>query len=324
MHKLAPADFAKAHHLFRPCDYRVYVEAVFSGASPGELYVDDIAHPNAALMATLEPYLLVGSPENLRFNADLKAFLGQLIVQRTPFNGGDGLFVSVYPARWTVLLDEVYASAGRPRITDKRRHYICWQVPFDWQAKIPEGYTIRRIDTDLLADTRLTIPKDIPAWAEYALSGCQDRLQKGLGACALYQDEIVCWSLIVCAGGDRCELLIDTQEVHRRRGLATVTAAAMAEFCLADGFTSIGWDCSEYNIPSWRTAERAGFQLIRHDMQHYCMFDEAFHWWETGWIAFREGQYGAAIAAYEKSLTLNPNSSPATYYEIAEACARLG
>jgi RimJ/RimL family protein N-acetyltransferase len=324
MRKLTPKEFAKARHLFRPWDYRVYAEAVISGASPGELYVDDPDHPSAALMATLEPYLLVGSPENPQFKADLKVFLGEIMTQRTAFNGGDGLFVSVYPEDWTVLLDETYAAAGRSRIVDKRRHYICRQVPFDWRAKLPEGYTIRRVNAELLAKTQLAIPAEIPGWATYALANCRDRLANGFGACALYGPELVCWSLLVCIGGDRCELLIDTTEAHRRRGLATATAAALVEFCLADGFSSVGWDCSEYNIPSWRTAERAGFHLVRRDAQHYCMFDEAFHWSETGWIAFREGRYQETVEAYEKAFALNPAASAQAYSEAAEACARLG
>jgi len=44
-----------------------------------------------------------------------------------------------------------------------RYHYLCRRVSLDWRNSLPEGYTLRRIDRDLLADPGLVLPEDFDA-----------------------------------------------------------------------------------------------------------------------------------------------------------------
>ena len=86
--------------------------------------------------------------------------------------------------------------------------------------------------------------------------------------------EIVSWSLSDCVSGDRCEIGIRTVPAHRRRGLATVTAAAAVEHALSHSFTVVGWHCPNDNLGSIGTAERVGFRRERDYSAYYAFLDE--------------------------------------------------
>jgi RimJ/RimL family protein N-acetyltransferase len=127
-----------------------------------------------------------------------------------------------------------------------------------------------------------------------------DFLQKGFGFCTLHGKKAVSWSTTDCASGNRCEIGIYTHEDHRRQGLATLTTAAIVDYALSYGFSSVGWHCEEYNLPSIKTAEKAGFKLERKYIQYYACANEAFHLEETAQFYFRAKRYKEAIESYEK------------------------
>jgi RimJ/RimL family protein N-acetyltransferase len=87
------------------------------------------------------------------------------------------------------------------------------------------------------------------------------------GFCLVRGDELVGWcaSEYTCQpkpkGPRACELGIYTCEGYRRRGFATLTAAATVERCLAEGITHIGWHCWASNLGSAATARKVGFEL---------------------------------------------------------------
>ena len=75
--------------------------------------------------------------------------------------------------------------------------------------------------------------------------------------------QVVSWSLADCRSGDACEIGIHAVKEHRRRGLATITAAAAVEYALSNGYSMVGWQCSEDNLGSVGTAEKVGFERER-------------------------------------------------------------
>jgi len=84
----------------------------------------------------------------------------------------------------------------------------------------------------------------------------------------------VSWSLADCRSGDACEIGIHTAEPYRRRGLATLTAAATVEYALSNGFSTVGWQCSEDNLGSIGTAEKVGFERERDYTMWYAALNE--------------------------------------------------
>jgi RimJ/RimL family protein N-acetyltransferase len=70
-----------------------------------------------------------------------------------------------------------------------------------------------------------------------------------------------------------CEIGIHTAK-ERRRGLATLTAAATVEYALSNGFSTIGWQCSEDNLGSIGTAEKVGFERERDYAMWYAILKQ--------------------------------------------------
>ncbi len=80
--------------------------------------------------------------------------------------------------------------------------------------------------------------------------------------------------------------------------MATLTTAAIVDYALSHGFSSVGWHCEEYNLPSMKTAEKAGFKLERKYIQYYACANEAFHLEETAQFYFRAKRYKEAVESY--------------------------
>jgi len=107
-----------------------------------------------------------------------------------------------------------------------------------------------------------------------------DFLQRRFGFATFHEDaddavRVVSWSLVDCRSGDACKIGIHTAEPYRRRGLATLTAAATVEHALSSGFSTIGWQCSEDNLGSIGTAEKVGFERERDYAMYYTVLNEA-------------------------------------------------
>ncbi|MEM7034844.1 MAG: hypothetical protein AAF629_35210, partial [Chloroflexota bacterium] len=102
MYKLEPSAYASVQNLFQPWDYHVGPEAVISGNSPGEIYVDDVKHPTVALLATIEHYFLAGRDDQAQFNKALKQFLVEIVTKsREQFpDNGSSLHIVVHPETW--------------------------------------------------------------------------------------------------------------------------------------------------------------------------------------------------------------------------------
>jgi GNAT superfamily N-acetyltransferase len=161
-------------------------------------------------------------------------------------------------------------------------------------------------------------------------------MQKGFGFCMLHGKKIVSWSVVDCVSGNACEIGIHTREDYRRKGLATLATAATIEYCLSQGFRTVGWHCDEYNLPSMKVAEKVGFTLERKYIQHYACHNEAHHLEETAQTHFRAKRYSEAIESYEKFFATPQEELPewfrkvlpqelgTHYFRVAYAKASIG
>ena len=117
--------------------------------------------------------------------------------------------------------------------------------------------------TALLDDPDLVVPDHLRGWIANNWGSRERFLRRGFGVACVHDRSVVSWSLADCRSGDACEIGIQTRPAFRRRGLATVTAAAAVTHALATGFAVVGWHANEDNRGSIATAERVGFSLPR-------------------------------------------------------------
>jgi len=318
IYELPKNDYEKVRSIFKELEYNLIISAVIEGTSPGRIYVDDISHPKTAFLCSVESYHLAGYWDNSEFNTALGKLVAEIILtQDTVREDEDGIFIDFHPDSWESKLNDIFTI--RTPLKDKRRRYTCCELKVDWKSQIPDGYSIHRIDENLLAKPCLKIPDHVTHWMKTNWGSIEYFLQKGFGFCMLHNDKMVSWCIADCVSGNQCEVGIHTAEKFRIRGLATITVAATVDYCLSNGFTSVGWHCSDDNIGSWKTAEKVGFEKTKDYVFHYCMFDEAHHLAEMGLSSFRSKKYKKTVECYEKVFAMK-DDSPNYYYHLA-ACA---
>lgn len=334
--ELDKGDFDKVSPLFRKLGWNLITNALIEGTTPGRVYVDRVEDPGTAFMCTVEGYYLAGRDNNDEFIASLnKLIFGTMFAGDTVRKNETDLAIGFYPDSWKDKMPAVFQ--GRAPLEAARRHYVCTRLKADrWRDSIPERFQVRRIDEKLLRTPQLEIPEHVTDWMKINWGSISDFMQKGFGFCTLHDNRIVSWSIADCVSGDACEIGIHTHEDYRRRGFATLTAAAAVDYALSNGFRQVGWHCDEYNLGSIGVAEKVGFKLERKYVQYYACANEAHHLGETAEAHFRAKRYKEAIESYEKFLATPSEKLPkwlretlpqelgTHYFHMAYAKAAIG
>ena len=121
--------------------------------------------------------------------------------------------------------------------------------------KIPEGYELREIDEALLSRIEGRIVP-LNFW-----NSSMEFLTKGKGYCLIKNGEVAAVSFSAAVSSKQIDIGIETNEAHRRKGLAVVVAKKMTEYVLSIGKEPV-WDCDTANVGSRATAERVGFEVV--------------------------------------------------------------
>lgn len=326
IYELNKTDYDKVYPLFaRLAAYLTFCAAVLEGTQAGRVFVDDAAEPRSAFMITRDIWgYLAGDPHNDTFNRALnKAIFTRQVVAEEAF----GLLLHCHPEGWQKSL-RVVAHPRQP-ISTARRRYIGRKLRFDWQANIPDGFTIQWADHTLLDHPGLEIPSDVKNVLE-TRGPDGDPMQKGFGFVASREDgaagtsSIVAHAVIDSIAGGVGDIGLVTAEDFRRRGLATATAAAAVAYGLSHGLTMVNWDCGASNVGSLRTAEKLGFERERDHTMYLVHFDETWHLVNLAWHNLEAERYQEAHVVCDQIITKQDDPPSYAYLAAARVCAGLG
>ncbi|NCF68497.1 MAG: GNAT family N-acetyltransferase [Chloroflexi bacterium] len=323
MIELTLNEFEQCRPLFQEIEYSLSIQAAIEGNNPGRIFVDNKIQPSTALALTVEGYHLAGVHNNPTTNTALRRLLKERIFTGQIFVNGDwSMSLSIYPQTWESKLPDLVPTHEIEKLD--RYHYLCHAVQFDWRSHIPAGYSVRRVDRALPEAPALT--EALRGWIDIdEIWGTVDNfLDKAVSICILHGDQIVSWCTPDCVAGDRIDVGIITDPAHRRRGLATIAVAATVEQCLDQGFSAVGWHCNAGNIPSWKTAEKVGFQRHCHYTYYYYIYDPIDHLAELGWYHFKLGHYAKTTAYYDQVFAQRDDNPDYYYHLAAVAWAELG
>jgi len=325
IHELTSESYPNVRTLFRELSaYNATIPALLDGINPGYVLADDPGLPQSAIARTPEGFFLAGDPLDEAFAEEANTWLAEKHFDDESTVSGDGIFLRLHPKGW----EDRVATLFRPRepMTLVGRHYLLTELRYhDWRGRLPEGFTVREIDAELLDDSAVVVPDGILGQIEDNWGSRERYLEHGFGLCAIQGDVITHWSMADCATRDgRCEIGIWSLPEYRRRGLAAITAAASVEYALSHGFVRVGWQCADDNAASIRTAERVGFVLERTDTSYYCMFSSVHQEAESGWYHLRNGRPRESAAAYERLFALETDLPDFIYHTAARAFAASG
>ncbi|UCH32370.1 MAG: GNAT family N-acetyltransferase [Candidatus Bathyarchaeota archaeon] len=324
LEELKQNEFSRVLPLFRGLDYCLSFRATIEGNNPGRIFVDNTDNPRTALALTVGGHLLAGDHNNQKTNEDLRSFIAeQIFTGQVHVKSSRSMFLTLHPEVWEAKLQELIPT--HDIIRRKRYHYACNRVAFDWRSNVPAGYRVCRIDRALLDDTRIVFPDSIRTWMNIneQWGTVENFLEKGISFCVLRGHEVVSWCTPDCAANRQIEVGIITHPEHRRKGLATVSVAATAEYCLSHGFYAVGWHCNELNTGSWKTAEKVGFNRDREYTEYFYTYDLVQHLGELAWHHFQRKDYEKSVHYFEQLFKQQEGHANDTYHVAAEAWAAL-
>jgi RimJ/RimL family protein N-acetyltransferase len=320
--ELKPSEYEKARSLFQGFDYSLSIQAAIERNNPGRIFVDNLEAPRTALALTVEGTLLAGDHSDPTTITDLnqlfedQIFTGQVFVEEDW-----SMTLAVHPEEWEAKLSEIIPT--HQAFLLPHHYYLCRKVRFNWRRHLPRGYTVHRIDQDLLSDPALTIPEDLSQRIQRAWGTADDFVTNGAGFCVLHEDAIVSRCTADCVAGDRIDVGFMTAPVHRRRGLATAVTAATAEHCLSQGFTAVGVHCEADNLAAWKTVGKIGFERAKEYVYYYYIFDQVDHLAQLGWSHFNSGEYQRTVEYFEQVFAAREDHPDYFYYCAAEAYGAL-
>lgn len=320
--KLSKDQYERARHLFKTLHYQLAVEAMLDGSNPGWIYVDDEKLPTCAWMVNSEGFFLAGNPTNRKFNAWMEKWFEDYVQHGNKDWESDAvLLFDISGQDWVASFPDIFSL--RPPLEVSRMHYLCKAVKVDWRNLLPEGFQVSEIDERVLTDTNLEIPDHLRFWIKMNWGTQRDFLDCGFGTCIVHEGRIVSYSLADCVHENECEIGIQTLAEYRRKGLATITAAANVELAFSRGCKVVGWHTHDYNTASQKTAEKVGFELERTYLQYECHRVEAMHIAERALRFFMKEEHESAAETFEAALCVG--EVEAWVYALASRTnARLG
>jgi RimJ/RimL family protein N-acetyltransferase len=322
--RLTPDAYPRTRPLFADAAaYNVAIDSTLDGITPGTVWADG-AH-STALINTVEGWALGGDPTESGVEAWARFLCDDLFVN----NPDVELDLRISDA-WQAHIEALAARIERETIRWPRRHYVCHTLALpDPASRLPAGFTMQRIDAAFLdrADRgELKVPAHTIGWTENNWGTRENYLAHGFGFCTVDEatNEVVSWSVADCVSGTRSEIGIHTHPDYRRRGLASLTAAAAVEYALANRYNTVGWHCDEQNAGSIGTAERIGFTLERQYASYVYLGDAGSHHTLRAYRYLLDGDPQASIEAHQRALAVRGDYPYWVWFSAARAYAAAG
>jgi GNAT superfamily N-acetyltransferase len=258
IYELEPKAYEKVRPVFKGLENRVAIQAIIEGNSPGRIFVDAPVKPTTAFIWSEFRYsYLAGGAEDDAFNESLHQLLAQQLLPEARESHDPTLVLYPHPESWrkriaTLIRDQLPIELTRRTFTFDPARF----QQRGWPERIPPGFCMQRIDEQLLTRSDHKLAVGIRTLWRSASAF----LAQGAGFCLLdlNGDEMVSTCFSAFAGGNKREIAVDTDPQYRRRGFATLTAAAFITHCLQHDLEPV-WECWADNSPSTGLAGKLGF-----------------------------------------------------------------
>jgi RimJ/RimL family protein N-acetyltransferase len=265
MIECTPSQFPLALPFLGGIKQSVLPHAVIQGINPGRIYLDDLTSPGAAVVWLPSGYIFLGGDiESKGIESDLAELLEKQLVPESHALGNRGFVLTVDSERWEPRLDAVLNERSLVKIYRRpfRFNLLRFQKWRDWKERLPEGFSIQRIDAGLAKQP------DLQAEIRSTWGNPEDFLRHGFGFAALRGSELAsyCHTVFVCQNA--VEVSVRTLQDHWRQGLASLVTAAFLEYCLQIDKRP-NWECWWDNQPSIALGGRLGFDALEEYPVYY-------------------------------------------------------
>ena len=240
----------------------LYFSCILKNEAAGIIWGNTSHHPNFLLVFSpyQEGFQLMGEPLSQNEWAAFKNwFIGTII----PFIKKQELEYFEFGADTKELADMFQAIFTDYEIFSAPQKIFRW-VQTSFVPICPSEYQVEKVDSDFFSKPYSN--KDfIQSELERAYGTLDSFFKYGIAYVAIYQNTIVARADMLFSHGGYGNISVNTDELHRRKGLSTLLTMKTIEETLHLGLTPV-WDCTDDNLPSEKTALKCGFKLIREDI----------------------------------------------------------
>lgn len=216
----------------------------------GRGWLDDLEMPRCAAIKVGDFGFIAGDSKS-------KA-AGKMVLRLSQGFKGSWLLIIPENEAWGRIIKECYPNRNYEitRYTMEKCSEFPEEQLRDNINKLPEDYQLVPLNEELyevcIKNKRM---KDLCSQFDSA----RDYQRRGLGFCILHKGEVVCGASSYSIFNKGIEIEIDTEESHRRKGLATACASKLILECLKrDIYPS--WDAANKN--SVGLAEKLGYRMV--------------------------------------------------------------
>lgn len=295
MHEISrrefPPDFTG---LIQPFSDHLAIEGIMLGDVEARVFVDDPTQPQSGLICRPPRYFLAGSPSRPGLPDEIAGLVRS-------FDTQSELYLLFYsPQSWENLLEGSFK--GLFPINRVHSNYsIQLEERLYFNGGLPEGIEFVQVDHGLLSGN-LKYVDDMKDEMCSERASVEDFLQKSFGLVPIHDSKIIGWCLSEYNTTEACEIGIAIRPEYQRQGLATAITLAFLDLARQRGLQRVGWNCWKDNIPSAKTAVKAGFRLVRDHPVLFGFFDPTIQLGVHGNQAFDLEHYPVALSWYEKGI----------------------
>lgn len=241
----------------------------------GHLWVDDIEVPTLAIAESyaVGSFAFLGTAQPKTALDRLKAFLENELFIQLQKDGHTSFEFSI--ENENLRKDLLAMFQDKTIYTEQEHSFRIKSIPVI-RKEIPKDYRIVKVDAEFWKqllegrydNAEFLTDRLLESWHSF-----EEFQNKSIAYCTLLNNRIVAVIVGTAHYKNIIPIDIETEEAHRRKGLAYAMAAAFIEDCLQSNYIP-QWDCVESNQNSYHMACKLGFEKIHENTVYWFDFDE--------------------------------------------------
>ncbi len=236
----------------------------------GELWVDNIEVPRIAIAGSFAVggFAFLGTYENKEEFLILKDFLENELFYHLKKNGVDCFEFSIESENLrNNILDMLKDKSIH---TEKEFSYRINSLPRNMQG-IPEEYQIRKVDDvfwNMLLEGKFENGDFLKTRLLESWYSFEEFKNKSIAYSTILGNRIIAVMVGTACFNNIIAIDIETEEKHRRKGLAYAMAVEFIAECLRNNYFP-QWDCVASNPNSYNLAKKLGFEKINENTVYW-------------------------------------------------------
>lgn len=236
----------------------------------GKLWVDNIEKPRIAIAESyaVGSFAFLGTYERNEDFINLKDYLENELFHHLKKSGYECFEFSIESENLDKNILEIFQDKSIQ--TEKEFSFRVYEVAKN-SLSIPSEYELRKVDDifwNMLTEDKVENVDFLKVRLLESWNSFEEFSDKSVAYCVIFDNRIVAVMVGTASFNHVIAIDIETEEKHRRKGLAYAMAIEFINDCLKNEFIP-QWDCVESNQNSYNMAKKLGFEKINENIVYW-------------------------------------------------------